>query len=254
LPNSTHNRKEILQRSGLSALLLQFTNGQVDVDAHRETATMSNQDERRNHWQELAEQLGLEPEKPAEPVPAVSDRAAPLSEAIDHYQEFETGNFAESNFEEESAFRQDASFPTPVEKREETESVEAPRDTAMEAETDEDTPETSGEIQGRGRHRRRRRSKPETETAPGEAGQRADESEPPADEDDSPRRRGRRRGRRGGDAEKRTPRRDTPVAESKDSIPELESRVEDEGDLDDLSNWQAPSWQELIASLYRPDR
>jgi hypothetical protein len=24
--------------------------------------------------------------------------------------------------------------------------------------------------------------------------------------------------------------------------------------LDDLSNWNVPSWQELIASLYRPDR
>ena len=29
---------------------------------------------------------------------------------------------------------------------------------------------------------------------------------------------------------------------------------DDDEELDDLSNWNVPSWQELIASLYRPDR
>jgi hypothetical protein len=29
---------------------------------------------------------------------------------------------------------------------------------------------------------------------------------------------------------------------------------EDSEDLDDFSNWNVPSWSELIASLYRPDR
>jgi hypothetical protein len=29
---------------------------------------------------------------------------------------------------------------------------------------------------------------------------------------------------------------------------------DDDEEIDDLSNWSGPSWSELIASLYRPER
>jgi hypothetical protein len=35
---------------------------------------------------------------------------------------------------------------------------------------------------------------------------------------------------------------------------EEEEDADDGGEVDDLSNWNAPSWNDLIDSLYRPDR
>jgi hypothetical protein len=35
---------------------------------------------------------------------------------------------------------------------------------------------------------------------------------------------------------------------------EEEVQDEEDEDIDDLSNWNVPSWAELIASLYRPER
>lgn len=87
------------------------------------------------------------------------------------------------------------------------------------------------------------------------------EGEPePAEEPERRRRRGRGRKKPG-------PEREPAVAESD---PEADAAVEDDSDeeeepgesgsaldddeLDDLANWNVPSWSELIASLYRPER
>jgi hypothetical protein len=72
--------------------------------------------------------------------------------------------------------------------------------------------------------------------------------------DERPRRRGRGRGR---------VRKQEPVEEAVDTPPEVEeegaalhqeTEEPDKEDLDTLSDWNVPSWAELIASLYRPDR
>jgi len=44
-----------------------------------------------------------------------------------------------------------------------------------------------------------------------------------------------------------------PAIETKKEIPSQESAEETE-DMDDFSKWNVPSWNELIASLYRPQR
>jgi hypothetical protein len=45
-------------------------------------------------------------------------------------------------------------------------------------------------------------------------------------------------------------------AEEPEEVPEAVAAEEEEDDDEKLSfaNWNVPSWQELIASLYRPDR
>jgi hypothetical protein len=39
-----------------------------------------------------------------------------------------------------------------------------------------------------------------------------------------------------------------------DALPEESAKDEREEEPDTLSDWNVPSWQELISSLYRPDR
>jgi hypothetical protein len=39
-----------------------------------------------------------------------------------------------------------------------------------------------------------------------------------------------------------------------EEVPAEEPEEDDGGEVDDLSNWNAPSWNDLIDSLYRPDR
>ncbi len=85
-------------------------------------------------------------------------------------------------------------------------------------------------------------------------------SEMPAEEGTAEERKRRRRGR----GRKRRDREESPaaVADGSESVeePMVEAAsVEDEdandgGEVDDLSNWNAPSWNDLIDSLYRPDR
>ena len=46
------------------------------------------------------------------------------------------------------------------------------------------------------------------------------------------------------------------IEAASDETPSFEERPEedDSDDVDTLSDWNVPSWAELIASLYRPDR
>jgi hypothetical protein len=88
----------------------------------------------------------------------------------------------------------------------------------------------------------------------GEAG--AETTAEDAGEGESSRRRGRGRGRartKQGKAQRSS---DEPTADEEQG--QTENRAaEDEGkdeELDNLSDWNVPSWTELIASLYRPER
>ena len=79
-----------------------------------------------------------------------------------------------------------------------------------------------------------------------------------AKEKERSRRRGRGRGRKG--SRRDDPReaakadfneeKETTIAETITTEPE----GEDDGDTEDVSGWEVPSWNELIAALYRPDR
>jgi hypothetical protein len=45
-----------------------------------------------------------------------------------------------------------------------------------------------------------------------------------------------------------------PAGEEPPPAVEPEPEDEDDEEVENLSNWNVPSWQELIASLYRPER
>lgn len=69
--------------------------------------------------------------------------------------------------------------------------------------------------------------------------------------DDEERGRGRRRGPRRPDEESPAP----PPPLDEEELPQTTSAALDEPEDDiDLANWNVPSWTELIASLYRPER
>jgi hypothetical protein len=204
-----------------------------------------------NHWQALAEQLGLEPEKPAdEPLPTRDSPPAPRVEEERPRAEPEPEDISQPASEEEIGF---ALRPEAIEAAGEAESLPRPG---------EEEPEESSGPERRGRrHRRGGRSRSGKENAPAEAAEPAEgvadasgqEERPPAAEGKAPRGRGRRRGRGGrGEPGKLSGRGEERVVEEEESPAEEVPAAEEE--VDDLSDWQAPSWQELIASLYRPDR
>jgi hypothetical protein len=73
--------------------------------------------------------------------------------------------------------------------------------------------------------------------------------------DDADRGRSRRRRRtRTKEDSKVSEREEAPETEELESVPPATVFDEDSGEDDTLSDWNGPSWNELIASLYRPDR
>jgi hypothetical protein len=202
---------------------------------------MTNEDERRSHWQELAEQLGLEPEKPAaETLQQHTPSAPPTAYPIAEEPPIET---AEETLDDEGTNPPDQETASPETATEHTQDTDADSEAAPDDELEAPRGPTE-----RGQRRRRRRSKSESATAPAESSDaEADADEgPTSEESETPRGRSRRRGR--GRRQADTPEKDDNAA------PTAAPADVDEDSLDDLSNWQAPSWQELIASLYRPER
>jgi ribonuclease E len=230
---------------------------------------MIENEDRSSHWQALAEQLGLDPEKPAGPRPPSPEKAtAPIARV-------------------EPSVEPSRSMEAPMWEPLDEEVADAPRDRMRDSEiaqevietstkveqptqrepgtTDQNEDESEGERGGKRRSgRRRRRRSRSGDSPPGD-----DKSAAPGDEsvgeqpdtivqekepDDASRERSRRRGRgrrRSGD--KDAPRREeTPTTDAQTEQPAADAG--EDADLDDLSNWQAPSWQELIGSLYRPER
>ncbi|HLJ96396.1 MAG TPA: hypothetical protein VKU02_24695 [Gemmataceae bacterium] len=112
----------------------------------------------------------------------------------------------------------------------------------------------------RGRKRRSGRSAAPAENRPRAseaAAEISDEAEAPNEPAAHPKRRGRGRNRsKKAETEKPRPVRGEnkePAAESV-APPGAEKEDEELDDVRSLSNWNVPSWNELIASLYRPER
>jgi hypothetical protein len=115
-----------------------------------------------------------------------------------------------------------------------------------------------------GRRRRGRRSGKSRREQEGESRQSGDsEGNEPAKESSSAdqpvqeRRRG--RGRSRGESERIETAKEPDSDEDEggmEEVPEETAQTEDEADEEEISfaNWTVPSWQELIASLYRPER
>jgi ribonuclease E len=201
--------------------------------------TEPNEQQERQHWDDLARQLGLEPKK--ENLPAEPHAGRPAEDETPNEVETEQQNWPEE-IEPMESTPDTTLFGTET----------APSETGEPGETEERP--------SRGRRRRGRRggrgeraaNEPEAEgeTEPSTA---PDESD--SDDESAPshgrRRRGRSRSRRAKDAE--------PVTEEAaldEEVDEEETPEEEDADeeVDTLSDWNVPSWQELISSLYRPDR
>jgi len=110
----------------------------------------------------------------------------------------------------------------------------------------------------RGRRRGRRPSREEGPVAETQGEQPGGEDQPVAEETDRSSEASRRRGRGRGRHKKLE--RDDDNAETAlvDEEPEQQAPPTDEEaddeEVDNLSNWNVPSWNDLIASLYRPER
>ncbi len=121
-------------------------------------------------------------------------------------------------------------------------------------------PSARGRRGGRdGEERPPQAGEPRPERAPQTSEPRREEREPRRQPDPDPRDRGARGGRRP-DAESRRggpprqERREPAPVEVEDDTPPRSAPAIDAADDTDFSNWDVPSWQDLIASLYRPDR
>lgn len=232
----------------------------------------SSQDTQRR-WREIAAQLGLDADPAPEPPPARprkeeapairQEPTPPAKPAL----EPPSPRIAEPiliSHRQEPAADETPSFGEGI-----VVSQEAPGDDA--GNEPEDAPRS-----GRRRRRRGRRSSREkAEATPPDV--EAVREEPAAIEEsvveplepvesealaeeptpERSRRRGRGRSRRGKEERQPSPARAAPVeAELEEEPEELVRRTgdEEEDEGEDMSSLNVPSWQELIASLYRPDR
>src|SRR5262245_10203680 len=191
---------------------------------------MSATDDVQRHWRDIATQLGL----PAEPPPV--EAATP-----------------EATTEPE---------PLPVEQKEPRRAVEETEDIAERQEP----PDREERRPSRGR-RRGRRGRRAVEPGTPDSNEEESVSEPAPDAGDLAEEQHREPSRRRGPARSRTKKPEREEAESlegavdedehqaaSEEAPSIAGDDDDEDDEDDMSDWAIPSWQELIDSLYRPDR
>jgi hypothetical protein len=222
-----------------------------------------DRDRQRDHWRDLAAELGL----PAETEPATAaQRALPPAE-----EQKPAARPAEPQFTG-YAEEPEAVSLEPAEPAEEF----APATEALPAAEEE------GGRRGGRRRRGRRGSRrpppqemgreavvegeagaeaPSLDEMPAEEGERAGVEEEAAEEEEGARRRRRRRSRA---RPAREPESDLAGASAEEEEEESEAEAEEEGEAhdeedseeepDNLADWSVPSWQELISSLYRPER
>ena len=214
---------------------------------------MQNMEESKRHWLELAEQLGLPPESAEMPISAP---AVPP-------QEQQTPGPTTRNVETEAAGAEPILFQEPWE-----ESLESQPPDESQVEGDAPSQFEKERRPQRGRRRGRRGTRhPEGDVRVRATVKSADEHVPPAreqtaedeGEDRTQKERSGRRGRGRARRKKETVESGgPPVAVNEEKAPEHDSpQSADEGaddGGDDMSGWTIPSWQELIDSLYRPDR
>jgi hypothetical protein len=257
-------------------------------------------DEQRRRWNELAAQLGLDPEpepgqqaKPGAPAaraevtpkpPAVAAPGLTKEELPERAEERPRPPEVEQRSEEphrrrgrgrheeqrperrQGAHRhREEQAEKSVEERPQTEAAERFAEKPLAAETDVEPDDAEklgtapGEPEEEPRRRRRRRGRrsgqgrkeQEREPAAADVGEEPAleaETEPEAAEDVEREPRGRRRRV---DAKVETEDDD----DVDDKTEEADTQEDDTPDeMDDLSDWNVPSWQDLIASLYRPER
>ena len=218
-----------------------------------ETATMTDQDRnrQRDHWQAIAEQLGLGPE--SEPA---SSETRPFA-GRDRRTPEERAEQPASSKPNTGADLPRQPAPAPISSAEE-ETLAGREPDAAEQIQEGDAAEAEPDLSSRRRSRRRRDDR-HAEKAVAEHGRAGREEETSVTDlageeaEERPSRRGRRRGR----GRRRTVEEDreesAAPATEEPREPELEDDTEIE-ELGDFSNWNVPSWNELIASLYRPER
>ncbi len=217
----------------------------------------------REHWQAIAEQLGLAPD-PSQPcaAPAESDLPPPMPEEEPVAEVSAPAVEREPLAEPAPPRRGRRGRPDQAEKqpvlRERPNSM--PRAEAGTHESAAPTGQSEEEGTRRGRRRRSGRSAAPTENRPRASEASAeisDEAEAPDEPASHPKRRGRGRNRsKKAELEKPRPARGEnkePAAEPV-APPGAEREDEELDDVRSLSNWNVPSWNELIASLYRPER
>ena len=212
---------------------------------------MIEHDDPQDHWKELAEQLGLPPEGESAPAakttPALPANAEERTKVPDVQKRIEPEPKAERSQHTlpsyEAIEKVDSDEPDPLEKEETSIKVEEENeqvsimsvevaDTSRFADEMEDTVEPEKE-----------------EIAESEA--------------EEPSRGPRRRGGRGGKGRQegkggrtREPGTKTKAKAEPSEKKEAATAADEEGgdDMEDLSDLTVPSWQELIGSLYRPER
>ena len=189
----------------------------------------------REHWQAIAEQLGLAPEAETREVA----HAMPAARLAEKAPEPEPIAPPEPEQDEgprlESPVATDQTEPEPSVARSD-EAAEEPTDLPSSEPADT---EEKPEPRGRRRRRSTSRSDKARTTEPSEAGN-------VENREASPKRREKGRGRKKQAQAAAGEGAGAPVA----SIAEPDDADDDEG----YGNWTVPSWSELIASLYRPER
>jgi len=233
------------------------------------TDDLHKQDE--SHWRRLAEELGLPADDFA--LPRATTSVTPASEEIQPP--------ASRAYEEPAEHAAASSEPWHDEQERHRADVMDSSESVPEAPVERACPRGERDDEGRGRRRGRRRGRgrgdrrPEEPAAGGQetAGHEAGndrESSSGGDEDEGQRKRRRRRRRRRSDegpvharpaddteptlAETEDePSEDDVVDEDVERIRPAAAQEDDEPE-EDFSDWNVPSWNDLIASLYRPDR
>jgi hypothetical protein len=234
---------------------------------YSENELMSTQDqpEQQDHWAALAEQLGLPPppkpeSKQAPPPPAAAPPAeraeTPAEPEPPAAQEPEPEPFEDRLFAGEAGFRHDRrrdfdsveehlGETAPAADLEEVPEPAAPPEPVAEEEKPAAPGQRRGRRSGRGRSAKGGRERGGEEAAGAEA-----------EKPESGRRRGRGRGRtRGKQSKTQGPAGEKAGTEALAGQEAPGGQPDDKDDeMDNLSDWNVPSWTELIASLYRPER
>jgi len=202
-----------------------------------------DQEQLSQHWKELAVQLGLEPaEASASPAsPKEEEVAAPEARTIQEERLVQINEATSSTFEPASVKAPDSDQFVGV-----TEAVGEPAP-SPEVIRDELRPQRRGP-RGRGTEKSGREISSHRKR---DSGFRAREETPVSGLEDLSQTNGPEVSHESEISEEPEPAfvEDIPVAENR--------KEEDESDTDDvdtLSDWNVPSWAELIASLYRPER
>jgi len=220
---------------------------------------MSNQERtrQRDHWQAIAEQLGLAPE--GEQPPAESEEAvepAKIQRSATPPEEATEADLSEA----ETSFSPSEPETIPEDLEQDTlhEEESPPATASRESHRHAVSEEAPDEKPERPSRRRGRRDRSEQSRRP-VGGEQNEGQTASLTEDAVPEGSGEEPGRGRGRRKKGRPSREsTDQPAETDIAPEAasqESEADDEiEDLGDFSNWSVPSWNELIASLYRPER